>query len=126
MVQVIVLLPEHDAKIAQRRMVRPELAGEGGFLRGDREKKKMIDRQHGPYQHRNADQQKLRLSGDLSSRREPHRESRFIMKYTSGSTRGSAITIAPIDRSTMSRRRYRMPSVASTCVRSPGPPPVNR
>jgi hypothetical protein len=32
-------------------------------------------------------------------------ESRFIMKYTSGSTRGSAITIAAIDMSTSSSRR---------------------
>ena len=34
-----------------------------------------------------------------------HFDSRFIMKYTSGSTAGSAMTIAAIDMSTSSRRR---------------------
>jgi hypothetical protein len=34
-----------------------------------------------------------------------HLLSRFIMKYTSGSTRGSAHTIVAIDKSTWSRRR---------------------
>ena len=34
-----------------------------------------------------------------------HFDRRFIMKYTSGSTAGSAITIAAIDMSTSSRRR---------------------
>src|SRR2546422_1165493 len=37
-----------------------------------------------------------------------------------------AQTIVAIARSTWSRRMYLMPSVASTCVRSAGPPPVRR
>jgi hypothetical protein len=80
MVQVIVLLAEHDAEVVQGRMVGPELAGECGFLGRNREQEQVIDRQQGPDQHRNADQQEPRLGADLACRREPHRDSRFIMK----------------------------------------------
>src|SRR5215831_6820736 len=122
--KVVVLLAEHDLEVVQRGMVGPELARERRFLGRNREQEQMVDRQHRPDEHGDADQQQLRFGRDRAPGRGLHRDSRFIMKYTSGSTSGSAHTMAAIARSTRSRRRYRIPSVASTCVRSAGPPPV--
>ena len=99
------LLLENDFEIMQRRMIRPELAGERRLLRRDREQEKVIDRQHRPQQDGNADQQQLRLRARAAPGRMFHFDKRFIMKYTSGRTSGNAHTIAAIDRSTWSSRR---------------------
>src|SRR5216684_495621 len=104
MAEVIMLLAENHREIVQGGMVGPQIAGEGGILGRDREQGQMIDRQHGPQQQRNADQQQLGLGCDAAER-EFHFDSRFIMKNTSGSTSGSAQTIAAIERSTASSRR---------------------
>ena len=98
------LLLENDFEIMQRRMIRPELAGERRLLRRDREQEKVIDRQHRPQQDGNADQEQLRFRAYLPPG-ESHLERRFIMKYTNGSTNGNAHTIAAIDKSTWSSRR---------------------
>ena len=50
-------------------------------------------------------QQQVGLGCDLMKRGTSHRDSRFIMKYTSGMISGSATTMAAIDRSTRSSRR---------------------
>ena len=54
--QEIVLLIKHDLEIVQGRVRRPQLAREGVFLGRDREQEHVIDRQHGPDEHGNADQ----------------------------------------------------------------------
>ncbi len=92
------LLVKDDREIMQRRMIRPELARERVLLRRDREQEHVIDRQHGPDEDGDADQQQARLGADVAKGRELHRDSRFIMKYISGSTNGSAQTIEAIAR----------------------------
>ena len=74
------LLVKHDMEIVQRRMGGPEFAGERVFLRRDREQEHVIDRQHGPDEHGNADQQQPRLGADFAQGGELHRDNRFIMK----------------------------------------------
>jgi hypothetical protein len=61
-------------------MRRPELSGERIFLRRDREQEHVIDRQHGPDEHRNADQQQACLGRDIAQGGKLHRDNRFIMK----------------------------------------------
>src|SRR5207253_7257075 len=103
--QIVVLLPKHDFEVMQGRMIGPELARERRLLGRDRKQKQMVDRYQRPEEHRNADQQQLRLRRDALEGRHLHFESRFIMKYTSGKTSGSAHTMDAIDRSTWSSRR---------------------
>ena len=74
------LLVEHDVEIMQRRMIRPELAGERILLRRDREQEHVVDRHHGPDQHGNADQQQARFNADFAECWQLHRDNRFIMK----------------------------------------------
>ena len=74
------LLAEHDLEIVQGRMIRPDLARERVLLRRDREQEHVVDRDHGPEEDRDADQQELRLFAGLAERREFHRDNRFIMK----------------------------------------------
>ena len=78
------LLVKHDVEIMQRRMIGPEFAGESVFLRRDREQEHVIDRQHGPDEHGNADQQQPRFGADVAPGMnvsgQLHRDSRFIMK----------------------------------------------
>jgi len=76
----VVLLAEHDLEVAQRRVVRPDRAREGGLLRRDGEHEQVVDRQQRPDQDGDADQEEPRLVGDAAERRHGHRESRFIMK----------------------------------------------
>ncbi len=78
------LLFEHDLEIVQGRMIRPQLAGERVLLRRDREQEHVVDRHHGPDEHGNADQEQPRLGAGFAERGQPHRDNRFIMKYTSG------------------------------------------
>src|ERR1700731_1167840 len=99
------LLIKYNLEIVQRRMRGPQFSGKRIFLRRDREQEHVIDRQHGPDEHGNADQQKPCLGTDIAQGRELHRDSRFIMKKTSGSTSGSAQTIAAIDISSWSSRK---------------------
>ena len=99
MAQKVVLLPEHDLEIAQGRVVRPELARECVLLRRDREQHHVVDRQEGPGEDRDADEEELRVGrygvpveGALRRRRSgrvmaedgsggrAHFDSRFIMK----------------------------------------------
>ena len=98
------VLVQHDLEIAERRVLRPEIAGESGVARRDREQEQVVYRQQGPYQDRDADEQKLRLARDLgygtAHGLSCHLDRRLIMKYTSGRTSGSAETIAAIDRLT--------------------------
>ena len=75
--EVVVLLLQHDGKIVQRRMIRPQVAREGGILRRYGEQHHVIDRQNRPQEDRDADQQQLRL-GRNSAR--IHFDNRFIMK----------------------------------------------
>src|SRR5207248_9171723 len=100
--EVEVLLAEHHAEVVQRRMVRPDPAGRHGLARRDRQHEQVIHRDHRPQEHRDADQDQSRLVEDFV---QLHLESLFIMKYTSGSTSGSAITIEAMARSTWSSRR---------------------
>ena len=99
------LLVEHDVEIVQRRMIGPQLARERVFLRRDREQEHVVDRHHGPDEHGNADQQQARLGADFLERGQLHRDNRFIMKYISGSTNGSAQTMEAIARLSWSSRR---------------------
>lgn len=48
------------------------------------------------------------------------------MKYTNGKTKGRATTMEAMAKSTWSKRKYRMPKVANTWVKSAGPPPVSK
>ena len=48
------------------------------------------------------------------------------MKNTKGKIIGNATTMEAMAKSTWSSRKYRIPSVARTCVMSAGPPPVNK
>src|ERR1700731_2928529 len=98
------LLIKYNLEIVQRRMRGPQFSGKRILLRRDREQEHVIDRQHGPDEDGNADQQQARLGTDIAQGgqrqgRKLHRDSLFIMKYISGSTSGSAQTIAAIDRS---------------------------
>ncbi len=77
MVEVVVLLLEHDGKIVERRMVRPQIARESGFLRRDREQEHVINRQDGPQEDRDADQQQFGFGRDGAR---AHFDNRFIMK----------------------------------------------
>ena len=61
------LLAEHALEIRERRVVGPELAAERGLLRRDREQEQVVDRQHRPQQHRDADEQQLGFVGDLAA-----------------------------------------------------------
>src|SRR5262249_47056641 len=101
-VEVVVLLLQHDGKIVQRRVIRPEIAREGGILRRDGEQYHVIDWQNRPQKDRNANQQQLTPRRDSAG---IHFDNRFIMKKTSGSTSGNAATMAAIERSTLSSRR---------------------
>ena len=91
------LLPEDDAEVSQGRMIGPQLARETLVLGRQREQEHVVDRQQRPDDDRYADQQQLGLVDDDAAL---HRDSRFIMKYTSGRTNGIATTIVAIARST--------------------------
>ena len=80
-IEEVVLLGEHDLEIAQGRLGWPELAREGRVLRRNREQEHVVDRDQGPQQDRDADQQQPRLEADAAQDLAwVHRESRFIMK----------------------------------------------
>ncbi|MGY4425327.1 hypothetical protein ACVWY2_007776 [Bradyrhizobium sp. JR6.1] len=77
--QEVMLLVEHDREIMQRRMRRPQLAGERVLLRRDREYEHVVDRDHGPDEDRDADQQQLGFGADFAEGGQLHRDNRFIM-----------------------------------------------
>src|SRR4029450_13235614 len=90
------VLVEQYAEIVQRRMCRPQLARERVLLRRDREQEHVVDRHHGPDEHGNADQEQFCFGADFAECWQLHRDNRFIMKYTSGSTTGRAQTMCAI------------------------------
>ena len=75
-------------------MGRPELAREGRVLGRNREQEHVVDRNQGPQQDRDADQQQGRFGADAAHELGAgHFDSRFIMKKTSGRISGRAQTI---------------------------------
>jgi hypothetical protein len=81
--QEVMLLVEHDPKIIQRRMIRPQLAGKRILLRRDREQEHVIDRDQRPDQHGNADQQQPRFGADFTEGWYSHRTGLFISRAVS-------------------------------------------
>ena len=105
-VEKVVLLLEHDLEIAEGRMARPELAREGRVLGRNREQEHVIDRNQGPQQDRDADQQQGRFGADAAHELGAgHFDSRFIMTKTSGRISGRAHTIEAMASPTWSSRR---------------------
>jgi hypothetical protein len=80
MIELTVILSEHDGEIVERRVLRPQIAFEGGLLGRHREQHHVVDRRERPQQHGNADQQELGFGGDSAERRQLHFDIRFIMK----------------------------------------------
>jgi YD repeat-containing protein len=80
MVEVVMLLLEHDGEIVERRVVRPQIAGECRVFGRDREQHHVVDRRDRPQQHRNADQQQLGFGRDGAQRGQAHFDNRLIMK----------------------------------------------
>ena len=107
MIQEVVLLQEYELEILQRRILRPQAPREAAVLARNREQEHVINRHEGPQQDRNADQDQGRFIEPLArvhlSSGPPDR--RLTMKYTSGSTNGSAVTMVAIAMSSWSSRR---------------------
>ena len=97
------MLPlEHDLEVLQGGVCRPQGAGGGGIAGRDREQDHVIDGEQSPNQHRDTNQQQLGFGCNFF---DTHFDSLFIMKKTSGSTKGKATTMEVIAKSTWSSRK---------------------
>jgi len=77
MVQVEVISLEHDFKVLQRGVLRPEEARGCGVAWRNRKQHHVINGEQSPKQHRDADQQQLGFGGYIF---QAHFDSLFIMK----------------------------------------------